>query len=144
MDDFFRANQEKLLWRKKVISHAKLEEKNADWHELADLVRKGIVHVVLACRNDATHFLDAFRFTEAESFILTRIAQQVMSPLLDQVTEKDEHGDVVTDPEFGWNQLKPKLLEDIAQNGMLLPIQLVIGLDSFRSFKYLDKYLHRI
>jgi hypothetical protein len=57
---------------------------------------------------------------------------------LSHVTEKDNGGEVVADPQFGWEQLKGRLLGDIAQNDMILPIQLAICLDSLRRLRFID------
>jgi hypothetical protein len=69
---------------------------------------------------------------------LPRIDRQLISPILDRVTQADAGGAVVADPEHGWLQLKAQLLRDLAAGGsQILPVQLAIVLDSVRRFRSL-------
>jgi hypothetical protein len=97
---------------------------------IGSLVRNGSVHLLIVCRADAAGILDALRFTRATSFLLPRVDQRLISPILDRVTEAEEEAPVVSDPEHGWLQLKNQLLRDLAAGGsQILPVQLAIGLD---------------
>ena len=138
IDDYAVAHQARFVRGHTVVAPEQFEEANADWAAMGSLVRKGSIHLLIVCRADAAGILDALRFTRATTFLLPRIDQQLISPILDRVTQADEGAPVVADPEHGWLQLKAQLLRDLAAGGsQILPVQLVIGLDSVRRFRFL-------
>jgi hypothetical protein len=64
--------------------------------------------------------------------------REEIRPLLTRLTADDGKGNVVADPEFGWNQLQNRLLRDLATTGdQILPIQLVLAVESLRRFRFL-------
>jgi hypothetical protein len=58
IDDYFVTHREHFLSGRKVITPEELERTNPDWAALAGLLRKGRIHLLLVCRNDAV-LLDA-------------------------------------------------------------------------------------
>jgi len=138
IDDYAVAHQAGFVRGHTVVAPEQFEEANADWAAIGSLVRKGSIHLLIVCRADAAGILDALRFTRARTILLPRIDQQLISPILDRVTQADERAPVVADPEHGWLQLKAQLLRDLAAGGsQILPVQLAIGLDSVRRFRSL-------
>jgi hypothetical protein len=138
IDDYAVAHQARFVRGHTVVAPEQFEEANADWAAIGSLVRKGSIHLLIVCRADAAGILDALRFTRARTILLPRIDQQLISPILDRVTQADEGAPVVADPEHGWLQLKAQLLRDLAAGGsQILPVQLAIGLDSVRRFRFL-------
>ena len=138
IDDYAVAHQVRFVRGHTVVAPEHFEEANADWAAIGSLVRKGSIHLLIVCRADAAGILDALRFTRARTILLPRIDQQLISPILDRVTQADEGAPVVADPEHGWLQLKAQLLRDLAAGGnQILPVQLAIGLDSVRRFRFL-------
>ena len=136
IDDYFVAQREHFLTEGVVVKPATLEQANKDWAALAGLLRRKRVHLLLVCRKDED-MLSALHCVEPAYFPLARIETNLISPLLEQITEDDGHGAVVADPEAGWLQLKARLLRDLAEGGQILPVRLVLALDSLRSFRFL-------
>jgi hypothetical protein len=138
IDDYAVAHQARFVRGNTVVAPEQFEEANADWAAIGGLLRKGSIRLLIVCRADAAGILDALRFTRGTTFLLPRIDQQVIGPILDRVTQADEGAPVVADPEHGWLQLKAQLLRDLAAGGtQILPVQLAIGLDSVRRFRSL-------
>jgi len=138
VDAYLVAHRAHMLREHKPLTPEELMEANPDWRALADLVKSGRLHLLLVCRNDIFSRLDSFRFAKVATFTLWRIDQQLISPLLDQVTHDDGKGPVVENPEYGWLQLKSRLLRDLSGGTQhILPIQLAIALDSLRRFRTL-------
>jgi hypothetical protein len=136
IDDYFLAHRKHFLSGRKVIAPEELEKSNRDWAALAELVRKGHIHLLIICRDDAV-LRDALHFKPATTYPLPRIDQRLISPLLDQITQDDGKSETVVDPAYGWEQLKGRLLSALSGSTQILPIQLSIALDSLRRFRYL-------
>ena len=138
LDDYAVAHREHFVSGNTVRSPKAFEESNGDWAALAQLVREGIVHLLIVCRSDAAAILDALRFSGTTTFLLGRIEPRLISPILDRITSDDGEGEVVADLEFGWQQLRERLLRDISAGGTsVLPVQLAVALDSLRRFRFL-------
>ncbi len=114
VDDYLVAHRAHMLREHKPLTREELMEANPDWRALADLVKSDRLHLLLVCRNDIFSRLDSFRFAKVATFTLWRIDQQLISPLLDQVTHDDGKDPVVENPEYGWLQLKLRLLRDLS------------------------------
>ncbi|MFM8332584.1 MAG: hypothetical protein ACKN9T_12920, partial [Candidatus Methylumidiphilus sp.] len=136
IDDYFVAHREHFLQEGVVVKPDALERANPDCAALAGLLRRKRVHLLLVCRTDE-YMLTAVHFTEPTTFPLPRIEANLISPLLAQISEDDSHGVVVAHPEAGWLQLQARLLRDLSEGGQILPVRLVLALDSLRSFRYL-------
>ncbi len=138
IDDYAVAHPARFVRDHTVVSPEQFEAANADWAATGDLVRKGSIRLLIVCRADAAGILDALRFTHATTFLLPRIDQQLIGPILERVTEAGEGAPVVADPEHGWYQLRAQLLSGLAAGGsQILPVQLAIALDSLRRFRFL-------
>jgi predicted sugar kinase/membrane protein implicated in regulation of membrane protease activity len=138
VDDYVVAHRNYMLRENKVLTSDELVQASPDWSALANLVTSDRLHLLLVCRNDIFSRLDSFRFAKVASFTLWRIDKQLITPLLDQVTEGDGKGAVVENPEYGWLQLKSRLLRDLSAGTQhILPIQLAVALDSLRRFRTL-------
>lgn len=137
IDDYAVAHRERFMIGRVVLSSEELEAANTDWAQLAQNLRAGKLQVLLVSRSD-TSFVGAFRFVRERTFPLARIDRGLIRPILDQLTADDGRGEVVQYPEFGWSQLKKRLLRDVAREGnVVLPVQLAIAVQSFRRFTYL-------
>lgn len=138
IDDYAVAHQARFVRGHTVVDRERFEATNADWSALGSLVRQGSIHVLIVCREDAIGDLNALRSIEATNFKLYRVDRQLISRILDQITQADEEGPVVADPEHGWRQLKERLLRDLSdRRSQILPVQIAIGLDSVRRFAFL-------
>jgi hypothetical protein len=136
-DDHVAAHRDRFVRGRTVVSPAELESTNQDWASVAVLLRTGHVRLLVVCRDDAAAALDAVRFVRPATFILPSMDRQLISPLIENVTKEDGRGEVIADPEFGWTQLKARLLHDLSSGGRILPIQLVVSLASLRRCRFL-------
>ncbi len=98
----------------------------------------------MVCRSDAAVTLDSLRFSHPVTVLLPRVDEQLIRPLLDRLTEDDGKGAVIEDPDYGWTQLKSRLLRDLSAGGaQVFPVQLAVALDSLRRFRYLTLSTYR-
>lgn len=102
-------------------------------------------HCLVVTRNDTRAGLDAIRFCDARSYTLSRVEQNLIAPLFDEITAPASDGAPIVDqPELGWNQLRERLLSDLAsQEGQILPIQLAVSLDAIRRWRFLTVAQYR-
>jgi chorismate mutase len=119
--------------------------KNHFWSQIAQGVSAGDFHCIAITRNDTRAGLDAIRFCDARSYSLLRVENALIEPLLDEITAPGQDGSpVVDEPESGWNQLRERLLIDLAsQDGRILPIQLTVALDAIRRWRFLTVAQYR-
>jgi len=107
LDDYILAHQQHFVSGRKVVSPPQLIAANPDWATLAQLIRENRLHAVFVCRTDTAATLDALRFTEnIVTYLLPCVEAQLLTPLLDELTQASGNEVVVTDPEDGWVQLK--------------------------------------
>ena len=97
---------------------------------------------LVVARSEAAGSLPALRFVEDAAITheqLTRLPENLAAPLLDRLGEPLEGQPVISDPEFGWLQLRSRLLRDLAASGegQILPIQLAVALNSLRLSRHL-------
>jgi Novel STAND NTPase 1 len=138
IDDYAVAHRQHFVRGNTVVSAETFAKSSEDWSALAGLVRDGKIHVLIVCRSDAAGILEALRFDRAATFLLPRIEPKLISPVLDHVTSDDGKGEVISDPDFGWRQLRERLLNDLSIGGTsVLPVQLAVALDSLRRFRFL-------
>ncbi len=138
LDDYLMAHQPHIVNRRKVVSPSQLMAANADWAALARLIAEDRLHVVLVCRADSAATLDAFRFTDnIVMYLLPGVDARLLAPLLDELTNASDQEVVVADPDYGWVQLKSRLLRDASATGQVLPLQLAMALNSLRRLQYL-------
>lgn len=136
IDDYLLEHAKHFLHRRKVISPERLISSNSDWELLSYAIQTKRVHVVIVGRSDAV-MLDALQLSAYTKFVLTRLDPHLIRPLFDLITQPDSDGVVVEFPANGWNQLRTRLLRDLSASGQVLPMQLVIALDSLRRLRYL-------
>lgn len=139
MDDYVAMHRQFLFSEGKVVSASKVVATNAQWKKLAELVEAHQICLLLICRADSAIYLEAFRFTDPETAVIFRLHQEILSPLLDAITQAPEgQPEVILDPEHGWLQLRSRLLRDLADGASeILPIRLVVALSSLRTFRFL-------
>jgi hypothetical protein len=137
-DDYLSAHQGQFFRGRVLLQPAEIEGSNPDWAALAGLLREGCLHLLVVSRTDAAASLDALRFTGTKTFLLRRLDTRLVAPLLDLITRPEKEGEPVVDnPEYGWLQLKARLLRDLSAAGQMLPVQLAVALDSLRRFRFL-------
>lgn len=119
-----------------------IEARSKDWHSLAVLLRSGTVTGFVVARSEAAGSFPALYFVEDTSITheqLPRLRGNLVAPLLNRLSEPLDGNPVISDPEFGWFQLRSRLLRDLqaAGEGQILPIQLAVALNSLRLSRYL-------
>ena len=123
----FREGRQANTW----ITRETLIQINSFWREMARLSQDETVHCLFVTRADNAAGLDTVRFTKAKTFRLPRLSQNLIAPLLDEITVSDTvDRPVVAHPERGWERLKGRLLRDLAQEGLILPVQLSLVLQA--------------
>jgi|GEM_PF-2314788 len=139
MDDYIAMHREQLFANGKIVPAEKVIRVNPQWKKLAGLVRNKKITLLLICRADTSIYLEAFRFIDPETPVIFPLHQQILSPLLDSITQVPEGAPpVITDPEHGWFQLRDRLVRDLADgHSEILPIRLVVALSGLRTFRWL-------
>ncbi|HVS53120.1 MAG TPA: hypothetical protein VHD62_12260 [Opitutaceae bacterium] len=116
------------------IDDKQLRDANGFWRAVAQLVENSEVHMLVVTRADLGSGLDAVRFIKPKITRLTRVSQNLIAPLLDELSQPMREGGkttpVIAEPESGWQQLKARLISDLAQDSMVLPIQLSVCLQA--------------
>jgi hypothetical protein len=141
IDDYLVAHQQHLVSQQVVLTPSQLTEANPDWQRLARWLGENRLHLLLVCRRDTAVLLEALRLTDhPATYLLPRVEEHLLVPLLEALTKPVENSTeaIVDDPEYGWVQLKPRLLRDLAAGThQVLPMQLVVALDALRHLRYL-------
>jgi hypothetical protein len=111
---------------------------NKCWDEIAKRLDAGGVKVLFAARTDASTGLISMQFTtDVASRPLYRL-EDSLRLLLDGLTANTDKGnEVVKDPENGWTLLKGLLIDDLEEEGRVLPQEVKTVLLGLRSLKYL-------
>lgn len=121
------------------IAADRLEETNSFWAAIAHRVRDQAIHALFVTRTDSAGGLATFRFGPEKTYRLARVSQNLIAPLLHEVTAVAEGQlPVVGHPDAGWDQLRSRLLRDLAANDAILPIQLAVCLQGLRRLDILS------
>jgi hypothetical protein len=141
-DDYLAVHRQQFYSGTTVRRPQEIEELSTDWHSLAKLLRSGSVTVIVVARSEAAGSFPALYFVENASIAYERVRRlpgNLVAPLLNRLTEPLAGQPVISDPEFGWLQLRLRLLRDLeaAGDGEILPIQLAVALNSLRLSRYL-------
>ena len=138
-DQFYPAGGPRLLTSQEFLATSQF------WSQVAQGVIAQHWHCLVVTRNDTRTGLDAIRFCDARSYTLSRVEHNLIAPLFDEITTLGPDGAPVVDqPELGWNQLRERLLSDLAsQEGQILPIQLAVSLDAIRRWRFLTVAQYR-
>jgi formylglycine-generating enzyme required for sulfatase activity len=109
---------------------------NPFWANIRELLEEGRLHCLFATRSDASIGLASMTFTpEPQQYELARLPVEDIRPLFDLLTRPQQGSEVVSDPEYGWDDLKDRIARDLTVDGLVLPIQLKVALHALR---YLD------
>ena len=141
-DDYLLANRARFYDKSTLRQSKDLESSNSDWGKLAELLRTESVHLLIVARSEAAVSFPALAFLEDPEIAresLARLEVNLAAPLLDRITGSAPDHPVVSEPEFGWLQLRSRLLRDLERSGggAVLPIQLAVVLNSLRLVRFL-------
>jgi hypothetical protein len=130
-DDYQTRHRQRFLLENTHVwpSVASLMTTNAFWRDIDQLLRVGCIQCMFVTRDDSADGLESVRFSEPKIYRLDRVKKQFLSGLLDDLTSAKDGRVVVSNPDRGWNRLKPRLIRDLAHDGFVLPAQLKIVLE---------------
>ncbi|HYU31270.1 MAG TPA: ATP-binding protein [Thermoanaerobaculia bacterium] len=129
-DDYIIRHQNHLRRGLGKIEFQELEAQNPFWREVAKRTRVGKIHCLFAARSDARSWLECFRFADPKERDVPRLEEEFAAALLDAVVEKAG----LLDPGLGFTRLRTRLLQDLAPDGVVLPVQMKIA---FTALKHL-------
>jgi hypothetical protein len=124
--------------RRTWLPAAKLVEANAFWRDIKKLIDQQAVRCLFATRTDTADGLESIRFVTPQVYRLGRLNGDFVLPLLTELTANDdEENPVVYAPEHGWDRLKERLARSLSHDGIVLPAQMKIVLQSLASLRSL-------
>jgi hypothetical protein len=142
-DDYQARHYDKFLPRrtKTWLSAKKLIAQNPFWADFKTLLEDQVIRCLFVTRNDTAIGLDAVRFTttsvsyqlECPPYQLDLLRAEVVIPLLDKLAAES----VISNPQRGWERLQMRLAKDLAQEGLVLPIQMRMAFLGLKKLKYL-------
>ena len=108
------------------IDPSALVGKNQSWAKIQNLLKCGKTCLVLVTRDNTRAGLDSVRLIEhSASVTIRRLEIDWLSQWLNRATADDGKGEVISYPEFGWNDLKNQLARDLGRSagpsGAILP-----------------------
>lgn len=116
-DDYQTAYRDKFYPEggSRLLTHQEFLATNHFWSQVAQGVVARHWCCLVVTRNDTRAGLDAIRFCDARSYTLSRIEQNLIALLFDEITAPGLDNVIVIDqPESGWNQLRERLLSDLS------------------------------
>ena len=124
---------------RKWLSAADLRARNRFWALVSSLLKSGTVHAIFVTRTDAGGLSSVQFLGPVSPFHLDRVKRQFVGPLLQKLTEKDDAGPVIANPERGWERLADRIVRDLARrDGSVLPQQLKTALAGLQGLKTLN------
>ena len=132
-DDYLTRHRERFLISPpgRLVTKAELLANNSFWRNIDSLLAKGALHCLFSIREEAAWALECVRFLEPRTYPLPRLARASAENLLDVLTRGDK---VIARPEKGFIELKRRIIDDLAADGSLLPIEMRLA---FKGLAYL-------
>ncbi len=132
-DDYLARHHERFLIRPqgRLVTKTELLANNSFWREIDSLLATGTLHCLFSIREEAAWALECVRFLEPRTFPLPRLARASAESLINMLTAGDK---VVARPDKGFVDLKRRILDDLAAEGALLPIEMRLA---FKGLAYL-------
>ena len=131
-DDYQLAARDRFLGnRKDWIRPPDLARRNKTWASIRDLMQDGKLRLVIVTRSDASAGLHSVRFGDrTEGVTIGRLGVEWLAQWLAQATADDGKGEVISNPDSGWADLRRRLERDLAEvgakTGAVLPQQVRI------------------
>jgi len=135
LDDYQTRHREKFLTdpERTLLSAEALTVANPFWREMADLLKSGGVRCLFTTRSDAKIGLESIRFQEPKAYPLDPLEKGAATDLLTDVAK-----DAIYHPERSFEQLRERLLDDLAADGWVLPIQMQVAFSGLADLRYLS------
>ena len=108
--------------QRRVLRADQLTQENPFWREVDRLLRAGKARCLFAARADAQLALESVRFPtlEADPYPLDRLDRNYARDLLDELARNAG----LVHPQTGFEQLRERLIADLAPDGLVLPAQM--------------------
>lgn len=135
VDDYQTRHRDKFLSgpERILLSAEALVAENPFWREMAGLLRNGGVRCLFTTRSDAKIGLESVRFQEPKIYLLDPLEKSSAADLLAEVSK-----DAVDHPERSFDRLKERLLNDLAADGWVLPIQMQVAFSGLAELRFLS------
>lgn len=128
-DDYQTRHLDRFFVDCSPIAAQELCRQNVFWDEMRSLVESDQVRCLFVSRHEVDVGLESVRFITPQIYHLTRVQNGYMASLLRELTEPGPgQPAVIKHPAHGWEQLRGRLLQDLGQDGRVLPIQLKVAL----------------
>jgi len=116
-----------------LLTTEELANVNPFWRLIKNLLDQGAVHCLFTTRSDmlSGYGLECVRFCDPRVYPLARLAPGYALSLLEKLTA----GDVVANPENGFDRLKSRLCRDMESGGDILPVRMKIIFRSLVSLR---------
>lgn len=126
--DKFLSGPERTLLNAKALAAA-----NPFWREVADLLESGGARCLFTTRSDTKIGLESVRFQEPKVYLLDPLEKSAAADLLMEISK-----DAVDHPERSFDRLKERLLNDLAADGWVLPIQMQVAFSGLVEMRFLS------
>jgi hypothetical protein len=135
VDDYQTRHQEKFLDgpQRTLLNADELAKRNPFWGEVKNLISKGAVRCLFTTRSDAKIGLECLRFQEPKVYLLDPLEKSAAADLLAKISK-----DAVDHPERSFEQLRDRLLDDLASDGWVLPIQMQVAFSGLADLRLLS------
>ncbi|MBV8056592.1 MAG: hypothetical protein JO071_15275, partial [Deltaproteobacteria bacterium] len=114
-----------------LLSMDELVSTNPFWRQIKDMREQGTIHCIFTVDSLSGYGLECVRFRDPRIYPLGRLASGYAGALLDRLTA----GDVVANPENGFDRLKSRLCHDLESGGDVLPVRMKIVFRSLSALR---------
>ena len=135
VDDYQTRHGDKFLNgpNRTLLSAEALTADNPFWRDVANLLMNGGARCLFTVRSDANFGLESVRFQEPRVYLLDPLKKSVADDLLAEISK-----DAVSQQEKSFDRLKERLLNDLAADGWVLPIQMQVAFNGLAEMRFLS------
>jgi len=135
LDDYQTRHRDKFLGGpgRTLLSAAELAAQNSFWGEIANLLKIGGVRCLFTTRSDAKIGLESVRFQEPKTYPLDPLDKSAAADLLGEISKE-----AVDHPERTFERLRERLLDELAADGWVLPIQMQVAFSGLADLRFLS------
>jgi hypothetical protein len=143
-DDYQARNAHRFLPNTTWLDSATLRRDNPFWDMIGRLLEQDKVCILFVARSDEAAGLTSVQFLgPVQAMRLNRVPSAYIDELLTSLTnlkkaEGEPDAQVIANPEAGWNRLKERIVQDISQQGVVLPQQLKVMLGGIQGLRRLN------
>ena len=134
-DDYQAQHRKEFLNQGKWTTPTQLALNNPFWGEIQAGLGRAAFSCLFVTRQDSVDGLESVRFEEPEIYFLYRLERQHLLSVFREIFP--EGAGVVAHPEAGWNSLKERLIDDLTEAGLVLPVQARVALQGLARLPFL-------